>query len=182
VKMPGQGTRRPKAPKRGPWRAAPAKKPETGQAVDFVFNFHYGVPATELFAALGTRKGIQGWWTRFCRVSARSGGRSEFRFPSAGFSCAMRTVRREPPRVLEWRCIECQHPPQSGYADLSDWVGTRIRFEVSPIGKGESALRFSHLGLVPLECGAQCGSIWSEFLSRSLRGYLEKGRGDPCTE
>ena len=146
---------------------------------DYRMQLRFAVPGERLFTALTTENGVRGWWTEFCEVSDKVSGVSSFRFPAAGFFAVMRTLRRESPKLLEWECIDSKHDESTGYSDLRDWVGTRILFEIRDDGKGHSELGFTHFRLGELECLDSCRSGWTFFLNESLRGYLEKGQGQP---
>ena len=146
---------------------------------DFQLHLQFAVPSEHLFEALATNDGAQCWWTKFSEVSGNVGGQSSFHFPSYGFFAVMKILRRESPRLLEWECIDSKHNESTGYTDLRDWVGTRIRFEIRDFGIGKSQLNFTHFGLNQLECLTSCSSGWAFFLNESLRGYLEKGKGQP---
>ena len=149
-------------------------------SADFELHLQYAVPSSErVFSALATTDGAKGWWTRFGEVSESIGGQSSFHFPGDGFFAAMKILRREAPRLLEWECVDSKHNESAGYTDLRDWIDTRIRFEIAALGNGKSRLDFTHFRLNELECLASCSSGWSFFLNESLRGYLEKGKGQP---
>ncbi|MCW3480956.1 SRPBCC domain-containing protein [Neisseriaceae bacterium JH1-16] len=151
----------------------------TNPPSDFALHLHYTVPAEQLFAALATETGTQGWWTLFAEVDERIGGVSSFHFPGGGFYAVMKTVEHEPPHLLVWECVDSRHSDSTGYADLGDWVGTTVRFAIQPLGGAASRLDFTHVGLQLLECRESCRSGWSFFLEESLRGYLERGQGQP---
>ncbi len=146
---------------------------------DFKVHIRFSVPAAHLFAAVATAEGASNWWTRQCEVGESAGGEASFRYPKVGFFAVMRIVHRESPRLLEWECIDSQHPASTGLSDLRDWTGTRIRFEIRPVDGNRSELDFTHFGLMDLECREICSGGWSFFLNDSLRGYLEKGKGQP---
>lgn len=146
---------------------------------DFKLQLEFAAPAGRVFTALATGEGARGWWTWDCAVSEGVDGLSAFRFPGSGFFATMKTLRREPPRLLEWECVDSQHNPDTGYADLRDWVGTTIRFEIHDLGGGKSRLDFNHSRLHQLECHTVCISGWKFFLDESLRGYVEQGKGRP---
>jgi len=84
-------------------------------------------------------------------------------------------------KLVEWRCLECQHDPKTNFRDLHDWVGTRISFRLKPAGRGQTQLLFTHHKLGTLECHGACASIWAFFLGQSLRQMLRTGRGMPGT-
>lgn len=146
---------------------------------DLKLHFDYAVPAHKLFAALTTEEGLKGWCTQFCEVDGAVGGISVFRFPADGFYYAVKTVEKREPDYLEWECVESRHSEKRGYADLTDWVGTRLSFAITDLGEGRSHLDFTHAGLAALECAENCVSSWAFFIGQSLRDYLETGKGQP---
>lgn len=133
-----------------------------------------------VFAALTTPRGLAGWWSDDCDVptgpSHAVGATVRVRFDCAKKD--FRIERLEPGRALEWRCT-------AAYIDLpqlerrSEWVGTRLRFELAPNPDGSTALAFEHEGLEPtLECFELCRAGWQQFLG-SLQRFVETGRGEP---
>lgn len=146
---------------------------------NFELHLEFATTGERVFAAVASLEGAKEWWTKSCEGSEEIGGQSSYRFPGGGFFAEMRTVRREFPCLLEWECMDSRHDASTGYSDLADWIGTRIRFEVQDLGNGKSRLDFTHFGLNRLECLSACSSGWSFFLNESLRGYLETGRGQP---
>lgn len=147
--------------------------------VDFELRFEYPVPVSRLYDQFATAEGIRHWWTENCEMNERVGGKATFPFPDVGFRAAAIIERLESATCVEWRVIECQHPANTGWADLNDWEGTTIRFEVRSLGKHRSELRLTHSGLVPLECSDSCSSLWRFYLNESLRKYFESGTGQP---
>ena len=52
-------------------------------------------------------------------------------------------------------------------------------FEIGKKG-GKTELRFTHVGLVPrFECYDGCSGAWGHYITDSLRGLIEKGKGRP---
>jgi uncharacterized protein YndB with AHSA1/START domain len=146
---------------------------------DFSMKLTYAAPASKLYEQFSTQEGIRNWWTRTCELEERVGGVGSFQFPKAGFYATVRIDRLEPGRCVEWICTDSKHPESSGFDNLRDWIGTRLRFEVEPIGGDKSRLVFTHAGLAPLECFGVCSNSWSYYLNDSLRDYLEQGGGKP---
>lgn len=63
--------------------------------------------------------------------------------------------------------------------DQTEWVGTTIRFDISPTEDG-SLIRFSHVGLLPEhECYEVCAPAWTFFIVDSLRALINSGAGEP---
>lgn len=146
---------------------------------DFVLTFEFPVDASTLYPQFATAEGVHHWWTKNCQMEERVGGRAEFPFPDVDFYANAIITRLDKDRCVEWEVTESKHPDNSGWIDLHDWVGTKIRFELSPVGEGRSRLRFVHADLTPLECSDSCSSLWQFYLNQSLRNYLEHGEGEP---
>jgi uncharacterized protein YndB with AHSA1/START domain len=148
-------------------------------ANDFRMVLQFNAPVRKLYEQLATAEGVRHWWTRFCEMEERVGGQASFRFPKGDFYAIVKILRLDPDRCVEWECTDSKHPANSGFVDLKDWVGTRLRFEIDASDSGRSRLTFTHVGLAPLECFGTCSSIWSFYLNQSLRAYLESGTGQP---
>jgi uncharacterized protein YndB with AHSA1/START domain len=144
---------------------------------DFKLQLDYAVPATRLFEALSTSKGLHNWWTTDCDIDESLNGQSTFRFAGHEVSKVLKTIRLDAPRHLEWLCIDCHFGPGFGYADPRNWVGTQMRFDVIDLANGHSRLDFTHTRLNELECRDNCHRGWNFFLDDSLRAYLETGVG-----
>ena len=149
---------------------------------DFRLAYEFVAPADKVYQQFATQAGVRNWWTIFCEMEERVGGRASFRFPSSDFFAVARITRLDPGRAVEWEVTDSKHPANSGFVDLQDWVGTRIGFEMEPITPERTALRLTHYGLAPKECFGGCASAWAFFLNQSLRGYLEAGAGQPHTK
>jgi uncharacterized protein YndB with AHSA1/START domain len=154
----------------------------SGKAEDFRMKFEYAAPVAKLYEQFATEKGVQNWWTIFCEMEERAGGRASFRFPSSGFHAVVRILRLDAPNCVEWEVTDSKHPESSGFVDLNDWIGTRIRFDLCELPGGRARLNFTHAGLKLKECLGVCTSAWSFFLNDSLRGYLETGVGKAHTK
>jgi hypothetical protein len=64
-------------------------------------------------------------------------------------------------------------------SDKSEWDGTDVIFELSPVDAG-TEVRFTHVGLAPaVECYDQCSSAWQFYVGGSLRTLITKGQGQP---
>lgn len=147
---------------------------------DFELMLEFDAAPETVYAAIGSHEGPAAWWTRFAQMGEGVGALHDFQFPGAGFFAKMKVVAMEPPVLVEWECVDSRHPPETGWSDLSDWVGTSLRFEITPSEHGGTLLHFTHIGLNPaLECYAECESGWIYYLGQSLKEYVETGIGRP---
>jgi hypothetical protein len=81
-----------------------------------------------------------------------------------------------PGQRVEWLVTEAD---LTFVDDRTEWVGTRIRFEITPEG-ARTRLTFTHLGLVPAqECFEICRNAWSWYVNVSLRRRITTGAGLP---
>lgn len=146
---------------------------------DFQLTLELNASPDRVYQAIAAKDGPGNWWTTFAEVEPKAGGRAHFPFPDAGFHATFEIQSLEPPRLVEWRCLDSVHPESSGWSDLAEWNGTIVRFEIEPTESG-SRLNFTHVGLIPrLECNETCRSTWKFYLEESLRGYVEDGEGKP---
>jgi uncharacterized protein YndB with AHSA1/START domain len=126
-----------------------------------------GADAT--FTAISTVEGIRQWWTELTDGSAEPGGTLRFEFSRPVKIMQVEDAVR--PELIRWTVLEESTKPE--------WVGTTLRFDLSPDGEGGTEVRFAHLGLRPeLECWDMCSAGW-DYVLLSLGGYVETGLGQP---
>lgn len=125
--------------------------------------------APDAAAALGTSRGIAGWWAKSNRLW-EEGGEQFLSLDFGRVKKLMRVQVQNSPFVLSWHVLECT---------LHEWPGTQIRIAVTPAADGGSLVRLEHLGLsANLECFESCAAGWEYFMA-SLKRYLETGEGTP---
>jgi hypothetical protein len=95
------------------------------------------------------------------------------RDPGAHYS-RQKIAELVPGKKVGWRVIDAN---LEGFEDPSEWTGTDITFEITSQEDG-TAVRFSHLGLVPeFECFDSCSSAWGFFVNGSLKRLITTGEG-----
>lgn len=135
-------------------------------------------PVAAVYDALTTETGLQGWWTKTCEVGKRVGAQSTFRFGRT--HNVMRIERLDPEREVCWHCVEQFHHAPGQLSRPDEWKGTTVVFRLTSQTPGRTLLDFEHQGLNPqLECYALCRQGWDHFLKKSLKEYVETGRGGP---
>jgi uncharacterized protein YndB with AHSA1/START domain len=97
----------------------------------------------KVYEALTHAKHIAGWWTPDCTADQKVGGvaRFEFKGPTGkldGYS-EMRIERLVPGKLVEWKCVDQK------YGSSNDWIGTTVRFQLSPSAQSGTDLNFVHL-------------------------------------
>ena len=142
----------------------------------FRFEVRIGKPPAEIYAALTTRHGIQGWWTPDCDVPSQVGDHLKVRFGEMFHTYEIESLI--PNNKVQLRCIEHFHN-LPGLTKFDEWVGTRLHFQLTPVEDG-TMLAFEHEGLLPeLDCYTHCSERWPFFLGVSLKGHVETGEGTP---
>ncbi|NUU17180.1 SRPBCC domain-containing protein [Cellulomonas humilata] len=140
---------------------------------DFTTTYTVDQTPAEVFAAVTD---VRGWW-----VDAIEGGTAElgdeFTFHNEPIH---RSVQRltavVPGERVEWLVLEAE---LNFVEDTAEWVGTRIRFDITPTDSG-TRLTFTHVGLVPAhECYEICHDAWSWYINVSLKRRITTGVGQP---
>ncbi|MEZ0446513.1 SRPBCC family protein [Cellulomonas sp. ICMP 17802] len=140
---------------------------------DFTTTYLVDQTPDEVFAAVTD---VRGWW-----VDAIEGGTAELGDEFVFHNEPVHVSRQRltdvvPGELVEWLVLEAE---LTFVEDTAEWVGTRVRFEITPEG-GRTRLRFTHVGLVPAhECFEICHNAWSWYINVSLRRRITTGAGLP---
>jgi len=144
---------------------------------EIIYKLTINAAPAKVFDALTDPKHIARWWTPDCTADQKEGGRARFEFKNSdgkldGYS-VMRIEKLVPNERVEWKCLE------QDYQGIQDWVGTSIRFSLSPNQQGTD-LAFVHSGFASTEGSYhRCTDGWGHVLTISLKNYLETGKGEP---
>jgi uncharacterized protein YndB with AHSA1/START domain len=131
-------------------------------------------PPLRVYEAIATADGVRSWWGDG-EIGERAGEISHVDFGTRGWT-ELRVERLVPDREVVWVCT-AQDIPEFDPPD--EWVGTTIRFHLTPIDGGwKTHLEFTHEGLAGLGCEEMCVSGWGENIRTRLRGAVEDGAGD----
>jgi len=117
------------------------------------------------------------WWSDTIEGDAGAVG-AEFEFDSPGHHLwKFRVVEASRPTLVRWEVTD--DSSTEFVTDHTEWNGTEVRFEITPVGDG-SRLRFTHDGLVPqFECFEACSLGWTGYIQQSLRDLVTTGYGQP---
>lgn len=133
--------------------------------------------SVELYEALTTLRGLENWWTQQVELYPHIGGTATFRFGKDAYA-VMKISKLVPEKEVIWKCVE-HHFPLKGSEIADEWVGTKIKFSITPHPQGGSLLLFTHEGIYPdLACYKDTEEGWNRFM-KSLQQYLETGKGTP---
>ena len=142
--------------------------------VDIVHRIGIRAPASKVYEAVATTRGVAGWWTRDTTGTAKVGGTVNVRFRKDGQEIGrmdFEMTKLDPDREVRWRML----------AGPQEWVGTDVTFELVQDGD-MTILIFGHRNWKePVEFMAHCSMKWAVFLL-SLRELVETGTGKPAPE
>ena len=142
---------------------------EHSDAFDYQATIRVHASPDVLFDAITTTAGLAAWWNP-ATGSGETGG--ELRFVmSAPEPLVMRVDEATRPQRVAWTVLECPF--------LTDWVGTRPTFTITPVDDETTELHFRHHGLHDaLDCIEMCSRSWDHYIT-SLRDHVERGAGSP---
>lgn len=139
------------------------------------FSLSINAGTHEIFKAVTSKKGYQGWWAKVCDVDCKLNGISSIRFEKSHITEEMqfKTIEVENDRKLVWQCIANNV--------FSSWIGSVITYDIRQ-RKGKNQLLFTQtssvIDLKSHKDYEQSVAGWNFFLE-SLKSYCETGKGDP---
>jgi uncharacterized protein YndB with AHSA1/START domain len=140
---------------------------------DIIHRIGIKAPASAVYTAVSTVKGLSQWWTRETAGKEAVGGRIDFLFhaPTGELKgkMVMEVKELKPGSLARWACVE----------GPEEWVGTTIDFRLDFVD-GMTILIFGHRGWrEPVEFMAHCSMKWAVFML-SLKELVETGAGRPA--
>lgn len=139
---------------------------------DIVHRVGIKSPATQVYNAITTLKGLSNWWTEEVNGNEHVSGKIEFVFRAddGGIKgkMVMEVKELNSPKEVIWRCTD----------GPEEWIGTDITFQLSE-QDGQTIIIFGHRNWrEAIDFTAHCSMKWATFLL-SLREYVETGKGKP---
>jgi hypothetical protein len=146
---------------------------------DFTTTVSVSQSPNEVFNAINH---VRGWWSE--NIEGHTDQlNAEFLYHYKDVHiCKLKIVEFVPGKKVVWQVLNNHF---NFIADKSEWVNTRIVFEIS--GKGgnsgeQTQLQFTHEGLVPgYECYDVCFDAWTSYIQGSLKNLITSGKGKPNT-
>lgn len=124
-------------------------------------------PASKVFLALSTTRGLAEWWTEKVSGDESIGGVLRFQFDDHGRN-DMKVMELMPAQRVVWECV----------AGAPEWIGTHVSFDLKET-EGETKLVFAQRGWREQgEFMHYCSTKWAMYLV-GLKTFLETGRGLP---
>lgn len=143
--------------------------------MDITHNLTVKASTETIYDAVATQNGINGWWSKECKVGEQEGEDSLLKFNKQGTIVEMgfRTSKLQKGKQVVWECTENGNPA---------WIGTKIITEISESNNGESKVVFSHANFDEKWKGQEPFEMtkggWDHFVN-SLVSYCERGEGMP---
>ena len=135
--------------------------------VDILHRVAFRASPQAAYKALTARDDLAAWWTTDTRGGSAVDEVIHFQFGDKGFF-DMKVLELVPGRRVLWQVVD----------GPKEWIGTRVRFELSRDGD-YTTLLFTHEGWKePVEFMHHCSTKWGIFLM-SLKSLVETGKGAP---
>jgi ketosteroid isomerase-like protein len=127
----------------------------------------------EVFNAINN---VRGWWSEEIEGDTEKLN-DEFTYHFQDVHrCKMKLIEVVPGKKVVWLVLDNYF---SFTKDESEWVGTRIIFEIAE-HDNQTAMHFTHEGLVPeYECFTACVNGWNQYIQQSLFSLITTGKGQP---
>jgi hypothetical protein len=149
------------------------KKNKTMTNQDYTTSIEVNNTPNEVFNAINN---VRGWWSENIEGSTdKLNAEFLYHYKDVHIS-KMKIIEFVPNKKVVWRVLNNYF---NFTKDKSEWVGTRIIFEISE-KDGKTQLRFTHEGLVPdYECYNVCFDAWTGYIQGSLKNLITTGQGKP---
>lgn len=119
---------------------------------------------------------VRGWWEESAAGRFHEVGDEFVHWVPGVHYARIRVEELLPGKRVVWRVLDNW---MSFIDDQSEWNGTTIRFDLTPV-EGGTELRFTHVGLTPKDqCFDVCDDAWTVYITDSLRSLIETGVGKP---
>ncbi len=127
-------------------------------------------------AAFNAIRNFRGWWSEDIEGATDKPGEIFFYHYKDVHLCKLKLIEEVPGKKLVYQVVDNQF---SFTKDKTEWIGTQLIFDIT--GSGEQAtVKFTHKGLVPeYECYNVCNDAWTGFIQKSLKDYINTGKGQP---
>jgi uncharacterized protein YndB with AHSA1/START domain len=135
---------------------------------DIKHQFTIKAPVAKVYESISQISGLKSWWTTDTEGEEKQGGVIRFGFGPGSFN-KMKINSLKKDQVVRWHCVD----------GPSEWIGTRLGFELSEDKDKQTVVKFDHSGWKEAgEFYASCNYHWGLFM-RSLKALCETGQGTP---
>ena len=138
---------------------------------EIILTFHISSKREKVISALTHITQIQKWWTE--DASGRN-GKGIFRWKDRGWTVEMTIHKSKSNQIVRWICTK------SNMQDTNAWEGSTVSFELNDKESG-TTINFKHSDYKSSPCYEVCNAGWNFVIGKSLKSYLESGKGLPYT-
>lgn len=140
---------------------------------DFTSTIQVNKSPAEAFEAI---KNFRGWWSEDIEGATDEPGVVFFYHYKDVHLCKLKLIEAIAGQKLVYEVVDNQF---SFTKDKTEWIGTHLVFDIASDGK-QTNIKFTHEGLVPeYECYNVCNDAWTGFIQKSLKDYINTGKGQP---
>lgn len=132
--------------------------------------FEYACPPQKLYEALADHRSVAQWWTDQSELQSDL---MVFHWRPHNWRVVMKPVELTNNECVKWLCTE------SNMQNTDAWEDSTLSFRVLPNKNGGSILEFLHDNYKSSPCFNECTSGWAFVLGKSLKNYVETGKGLP---
>lgn len=143
------------------------------QQKDFTTTLIVDQTAEEVFKAVNN---VRGWWSE--EIEGGTGKLNDvFNYHHKDVhACKIKLVEVVLNKKVVWHVLDNYF---NFTKDKTEWIDTKISFEISE-KDNRTQLVFTHIGLLPeYESYTICCECWEEYIQKSLKGLITKGKGAP---
>jgi uncharacterized protein YndB with AHSA1/START domain len=127
-------------------------------------------PKSEVFRAITTEAGLQGWYTPLTEGEPEHGRKLKLHFKTKDGPFEWKVTETDPGSTVRWECIE---GPGSA-------MGTTATFHLSAKGDGRTIVDLDHEGLESSDEKIRvCNTMWGTLMHH-LKKYVETENADPA--
>lgn len=142
-------------------------------AKDFTSTIMVGKTPMQAFDAI---KDFRAWWSEDIEGNTDQLGETFFYHYKDVHLCKIKLIEMKPGKKLVYEVVANEF---SFTKDKTEWVGTKIIFDISKEGS-QTKVVLTHKGLVPeYECYNVCHDAWTGFIKTSLKKLIDTGMGQP---
>lgn len=140
---------------------------------DFTVAFTVDATPEQVFKAINQ---VNRWWSE--EIEGRTdhvGAIWHYHFQDI-HRCTMEVTELVPSEKVVWRVLDNDFKFTH---DKHEWIGNTIVFDIAE-KDGKTEVTFTQHGLTPAyECYEICEGAWTNYVTDSLKGLIETGKGKP---
>lgn len=140
---------------------------------NFTVSFTVDQAAEKVYNAINN---VRGWWSEEVEGETdQVGAIWKYHFQDVHL-CTMEITELIANQKVVWKVLDNYFKFTQ---DKSEWIGNTIIFSINE-KDGISEVTFTQEGLTPAyECYEICENAWTNYITDSLKGLIETGKGSP---